>query len=70
MVGLPIREAMAQSPSSYAPVVIQEDFETTMARMEAAKPAAMKRQMDLLTDIHCARQRLRVCVKGDNHGTG
>ena len=50
MVGLPIREAMAQSPSSYAPVVIQEDFETTMARMEAAKPAAMKRQMDLLAE--------------------
>ncbi len=35
-------------PSSYSPVVIKEDFESTMARMKAAKPAIMKRQMDLL----------------------
>ncbi|OHB76486.1 MAG: cytochrome B6 [Planctomycetes bacterium RBG_16_55_9] len=37
-------------PTSYAPVVITEDFETTMARMAAAKPAVMKRQMDLLNE--------------------
>jgi cytochrome c peroxidase len=36
--------------SSYAPVVITEDFATTMARMKAAKAEVMKRQMDLLND--------------------
>jgi cytochrome c peroxidase len=36
--------------SSYAPVVITEDFAATMARMKAAKPAVMKRQMDLLNE--------------------
>jgi cytochrome c peroxidase len=42
----------AQQPpaktSSYAPVVINEDFATTMARMKAAKPGVMKSQLDLL----------------------
>jgi len=44
----------AQSPlrgeSSYSPVVIKESFEAIMARMKAAKPAVMKRQMDLLNE--------------------
>jgi cytochrome c peroxidase len=40
----------AQSPSSYAPVVIKESFETIMGRMKAAKPEVMKRQMDLLSE--------------------
>jgi cytochrome c peroxidase len=35
-------------PSSYSPVVMKEDFESVMARMKAAKPEIMKRQMDLL----------------------
>ena len=35
-------------PSSYAPVVINEPFSKIMARMEAAKPEIIKRQMDLL----------------------
>jgi cytochrome c peroxidase len=35
-------------PSSYAPVVITEDFQSVMTRMTAAKPEIMKRQMDLL----------------------
>jgi cytochrome c peroxidase len=35
-------------PSSYAPVVMTEPFDATMARMKAEKPAIMKRQMDLL----------------------
>lgn len=35
-------------PSSYAPVVIKESFAKTMARMKAAKPEIMKRQMALL----------------------
>ena len=34
--------------SSYMPVVITEDFATIMARMKAAKPEVMRRQMDLL----------------------
>jgi cytochrome c peroxidase len=35
-------------PSSYMPVVEQEDFRTMMERMKAAKPGIMKRQADLL----------------------
>lgn len=35
-------------PSSYSPVVITEPFSAVMARMAAAKPAVMKRQLDLL----------------------
>jgi cytochrome c peroxidase len=34
--------------SSFAPVDIKEDFATTMARMKAAQPEVMQRQMDLL----------------------
>ena len=44
----------AQSPSrgesSYSPVVIKESFGAVMARMKAAKPGVMKRQMDLLNE--------------------
>ncbi len=44
----------AQSPlrgeSSYSPVVIKESFEAIVARMKAAKPEVMKRQMDLLNE--------------------
>lgn len=42
--------ALAQGarPTSYAPVVLHESFESLMARMSQAKPEAMKRQMDLL----------------------
>ena len=36
--------------SSYSPVVITEDFASTVARMKAAKPEIMKRQMDLLEE--------------------
>jgi len=37
-------------PTSYAPVVITEDFDSIMARMKAAKPEIMKRHMDLLEE--------------------
>ena len=37
-------------PSSYAPVDIHEAFATIMARMSAAKPDIMKRQMALLEE--------------------
>lgn len=40
--------AEKKTPSSYAPVVITEPFDSTMARMKAAKPEVMKRHMDLL----------------------
>ena len=36
--------------TSYAPVVMTEDFEATMERMSKAKPEIMKRQMDLLNE--------------------
>jgi len=39
-----------QPPNSYAPVVIQEDFDKTVAKMAAAKPEIMERQMKLLED--------------------
>ncbi|MHC4479235.1 MAG: cytochrome B6 [Planctomycetota bacterium] len=37
-------------PSSYAPVVITEDFQSIMSRMKAAKAQVMQRQMDLLAE--------------------
>ena len=37
-----------EKPSSYAPVVIHEDFATIMSRMKAAKPEVNKRQQALL----------------------
>ncbi|HJZ11090.1 MAG TPA: cytochrome B6, partial [Acidobacteriota bacterium] len=42
------QEAKKEPPSSFAPVVSHEPFETVMKRMTAAKPEVMKRQMDLL----------------------
>ncbi len=46
--------AHAQNPgngaTSYAPVAITVDFASTMARMKAAKPEIMKRQLDLLLE--------------------
>jgi cytochrome c peroxidase len=40
--------AAKEVPSSYAPVVIKEDFATIMARMKKDKPKVMARQMELL----------------------
>jgi cytochrome c peroxidase len=37
-------------PSSYAPVVIKDDFATIKTRMEAAKPEIMARQQNLLKE--------------------
>jgi cytochrome c peroxidase len=47
-VALPYVQSISAKPSSYAPVVITEDFDSVMARMKAAKPRVMERQMDLL----------------------
>src|SRR6476659_3577392 len=43
-----VAQDTAKKPSSYMPVVIPEDFVTTMSRMTAAKPDIMKRQAALL----------------------
>jgi cytochrome c peroxidase len=48
--GLPLAAAAEPKPSSYAPVTITEDFQTTMTRMQAAKADVMKRQQALLTE--------------------
>ena len=50
VIGLPVAFVAAEDPSSYSPVVVKENFDDTMARMVAAKPAVMKRQMDLLEE--------------------
>lgn len=42
--------AQSQRPTSYSPVVGQEDFATILSRMSEAKPSVMKRQMDLLAE--------------------
>lgn len=46
----PIETDVPEKRSSYLPVVINEDFETIMARFIASKPATMQRQMDLLEE--------------------
>lgn len=50
LLGLAYAQQSGKRVSSYAPVVIQEDFGTIMSRMKAAKPEVMKRQMDLLNE--------------------
>lgn len=40
----------ADQPSSYAPVVIKEDFSTIMKRMQEEKPEIMQRHMSLLEE--------------------
>ena len=50
-------------PSSYAPVVIKESFAKTMARMKAAKPEIMKRQMALLNQRYDMGNRPAAGVK-------
>jgi len=41
-------EARQDRPTSYAPVVVSEDFQSVVRRMEAAKPSIVQRQMELL----------------------
>jgi cytochrome c peroxidase len=40
----------ADPPTSYSPVVMRESLDDTMAKMKAAKPEVMDRQMKLLAD--------------------
>ena len=48
--GAPYAQELPQKGTSYAPVDLKEDFAAVMARMKAAKPQVMKRQMDLLKE--------------------
>jgi cytochrome c peroxidase len=48
IVGRPAILRAQQPVTSYAPVVMQEDFDKTVARMTAAKPKIMERHMKLL----------------------
>jgi len=54
-------------PSSYAPVTGLDDFAAVKARMEAAKPAVMKKQMDLLAERYDLSDRP---AKGVNMSKG
>ena len=47
----------ADLPSSYAPVVIEEDFDTIFRRLRAEKPEVMRRQLDLLKQRYDLRNR-------------
>lgn len=48
ILGIVYAQETGKRPSSYSPVVIQEDFASIMARMKADKPAVMKKHMDLI----------------------
>ena len=48
VVGRPAALRAQQPPTSYSPVVMQEDFDKTIVKMAAAKPEIMERQMELL----------------------
>jgi cytochrome c peroxidase len=48
VMGVAYAEDSGKRATSYSPVDIKEDFASIMARMKAAKPEIMKRQMDLL----------------------
>ncbi len=48
VLGMIYAQESKKEISSYMPVAITEDFASIMARMKAAKPEIMKRQMDLL----------------------
>ncbi len=50
VLGVPYAQAPKQKGTSYSPVDIREDSTTILARMKAAKPEVMKRQMDLLLE--------------------
>ena len=46
----PLAQAVPQQGTSYAPVDLKEDIAAVIARMNTAKPAVMKRQMELLKE--------------------
>ena len=50
-------QAQQKQPTSYAPVVITEGFQTTVDRMAAAKPQIIERHMKLLSERYDLRNR-------------
>src|SRR5574337_1877360 len=50
LLGMAMMTLAQDQPSSYAPVVIKEDFKTTLNRMKAKKPEVMARQKVLLEE--------------------
>jgi len=46
----PNTQELQQKGTSYSPIDLKEDVAVVIARMKAAKPAVMKRQMDLLKE--------------------
>lgn len=50
VLGHPTKVQAQQPPNSYAPVVMQEDFDKVVAKMSAAKAEIMARQMKLLEE--------------------
>jgi cytochrome c peroxidase len=50
VIGVAYAQDTGTVATSYSPVDIKEGFASIMARMKAAKPEIMKRQMDLLDD--------------------
>lgn len=57
LLGLATSTAAGEQPSSYAPVVIKEDFKTTLNRMKAEKPKVMARQKALLEERYDVSNR-------------
>jgi cytochrome c peroxidase len=49
-LGAVLAQEAGRRPSSYSPVVIQEDFASVMSRMSAEKPGIMKRQSSVLQE--------------------
>jgi len=48
--GLVLAQEAEKKKTSYAPVVITEEFESIMTRLQAEKPAVMEKHMDLLNE--------------------
>ncbi len=63
LLGIGFSQESGKKSSSYAPVVINEDFATIMDRMKATKPEVMKRQMDLLNERYDLSDRPAKVVK-------
>lgn len=57
LLGLAVASPAKDVPSSYAPVVIKEDFKTVMGRMKAEKPKVMARHKALLEERYDLRDR-------------
>ena len=50
LTGLAPAEDLGRAKTSYAPVAVTEDFQTTMRRMKGEKPEIMRRHMALLAE--------------------